>query len=135
MEKHALLKGKALLVFDGNCILCSNTILLLSFLDRKRKLLFTSFDSEIWSRLKPDITDKHESIVLVHEGNFYYRSHAVLNTLSVLGFPWSVFKVFSIFPKQFLDSVYQLIANNRYRIFGTKKKCRIYQSIRERYIR
>ncbi len=134
MEKLALLKGKALLVFDANCILCSNTILLLSLIDRKRKLLFTSFDSEIWKQLSTGLSDKHDSIVLVQEGNFHYQSDAVIKTLSLLGFPWSVFRIFNIFPKKMLDAVYVFVANNRYRIFGTKTKCRIYQSIRERYI-
>ena len=52
------------------------------------------------------------------------RSDAVLCMLSLLGFPFSLPKIFLLIPAALRDAIYNLIARNRKRWFGKTTQCR-----------
>ncbi len=66
--------------------------------------------------------DKLSSIFLLQNGRVYHKSSAILYISKQLGyFRWLYF--FIIIPKFFRDWLYDLIAKNRYRIWGKQEIC------------
>jgi predicted DCC family thiol-disulfide oxidoreductase YuxK len=63
------------------------------------------------------------------------KSRAALFAISALGWPWKAAGLFGILPAAFLDRLYDLIAGNRYRVFGRHHHCLIPQpEYRSRFI-
>jgi predicted DCC family thiol-disulfide oxidoreductase YuxK len=51
------------------------------------------------------------------------RARAVLFILGQIGPPWSWLRLFSILPDGVLNGGYELVARNRYRLFGQHDSC------------
>jgi predicted DCC family thiol-disulfide oxidoreductase YuxK len=59
---------------------------------------------------------------VIHGGMAYFKSDAALTVLSNLpGWGWA--RVLFAVPKPLRDAVYDLVARNRYRIFGKYEEC------------
>ena len=59
---------------------------------------------------------------MVHGGVAYFKSDAALTVLSHLP-GWGWVRVLRAVPKALRDAVYNLVARNRYRIFGKYEPC------------
>jgi predicted DCC family thiol-disulfide oxidoreductase YuxK len=59
---------------------------------------------------------------VIHGGVAYFKSDAALTVLSHLP-GWGWVQVFFAVPKPLRDAVYNLVARNRYRIFGKYDEC------------
>ncbi len=117
-----------ILLFDGVCNLCNGTVQFLIKRDREGKFKFASLQSDVAKELlkayglSPDAFD---SFVYLKNGRSYQRSTAALHVLKDLGGLWKLFYGFIILPAPFRDLVYNLIARNRYRVFGRRDSCMI----------
>lgn len=68
--------------------------------------------------------DIKRNSVVYQDGNFFYiRSDAVLEILKKTGGIWKLFYAFKIIPKPARDWLYELIAKNRYSLFGKSDSC------------
>ena len=59
---------------------------------------------------------------MVHGGEVFFKSDAALTVLSHLP-RWGWVRVLRFVPKPLRDEVYNLVARNRYRIFGKYEEC------------
>lgn len=131
-------KDKKIVLFDGVCNFCDNTVNKVIKADHKDLFRFTSLDSEkgkeILNYIGVDRT-KIDSIVLYEPGKAYYiKSEAALKIASYLGGWYSLLSIFSILPKSFTNIFYDYIARNRYKWFGKKDSCMIPdQKIRNKF--
>jgi predicted DCC family thiol-disulfide oxidoreductase YuxK len=66
-----------------------------------------------------------DSIILAERGALLQQSAAVLRILSLLGFPFSLARVFRIIPSSPRDHVYEWFARNRLKSFGRLQACRL----------
>lgn len=117
-------------LYDGFCNLCSNTALLFLKLDRKRKFKFIALQSAEGKEMLKSIQDSGsgmDSVMLFKDDQVYYKSKAIFQLIRETGGITRLLLVFKIFPDRFNDYVYDLIARNRYLIFGKKKECFIIQ--------
>lgn len=117
-----------IVLFDGVCGLCNNWVDFILKIDRRGVVRFASLQSGTGTRLLREHGLKEgylDSIVLVQNGRALTKSDAVLEVMRVTGTVWSVVNVFSVLPRYFRDAVYNLIAANRYRIFGKHETCRL----------
>jgi predicted DCC family thiol-disulfide oxidoreductase YuxK len=71
------------------------------------------------------LTPEKDTVVFFDRGSFYYKSNAVLKAFSYLNPPISHLKVFWILPRKLRDSIYDLIARNRFRWFGSHNQCQL----------
>ncbi|MGB0879061.1 MAG: thiol-disulfide oxidoreductase DCC family protein [Polaribacter sp.] len=122
-------KNKKLILFDGVCNLCTNSVLKVIKYDRKNIFLFTAIQSEIGQKiithLKIDIS-KVDSIILYEPTVSYdIKSSAAIKVMNSFGGLWQMTRIFWIFPEVFRNVVYDFIAKNRYRWFGKKETCMI----------
>lgn len=64
-----------------------------------------------------------ETNVLLEEGHAFFKSAAAIRIFTRLGFPWSFAQGLRWIPKRLLDRVYDVLARNRLRWFGSNSVC------------
>lgn len=106
--------------YDGECGFCSRWVQWILRTDRANKFLFAPLQgTTAQDRLGALPEDLDEwSLVLLENGQPYYRSTAALKVLSEAGGILWLARIFLIVPKLIRDGVYKWIARNRKR-FGT----------------
>ncbi|AGB14833.1 hypothetical protein Halru_0187 [Halovivax ruber XH-70] len=120
--------GAPVVLFDGVCNLCNGFVQFIAPRDDEGEFYFASLQSDVGRELlsKHDLpTDELESIVLVEGEAAYVKSGAVLRIASRLGGLYRLLSPFRYVPRVLRDTVYDLVANNRYRLFGKKDRCEI----------
>ena len=113
------------ILYDGVCVFCSRWIRFIATRDKARRFRFTAIQSPYGARLAQafgiDPQDPDTNAV-IHGGVATFKSDAALTVLSSLpGWGWP--RALRLFPKPLRDAVYNLVARNRYRIFGKYEEC------------
>ena len=115
-----------ILVFDGECLLCTGWVKLLLRSDKKQRFRFATVQSATGQKLLEqhgiDPADP-ESFLLISGERHYRDSGAVLRVAHQLGWPWRLAWLLWIIPAPLRDAAYRLVARNRYRIFGKRDSC------------
>lgn len=118
-----------IILFDGVCNLCNGSVQFVIRNDNKmRQFKFASLQSAKGQELLADggfDQHKSDSFVLISGGNYYTQSTAALRVMKLLGGRFSLLYGFIIVPKFIRDAVYNLIARNRYALFGRRDECMI----------
>jgi predicted DCC family thiol-disulfide oxidoreductase YuxK len=113
------------ILFDGVCIFCSRWVQFVLKRDTKARFRFTTIQSPYGTRLAQMLgidPDDPDTNAVVHGGVAYMKSDGALTVLSCLpGWGWA--RVLFAVPRFIRDGVYNLIAKNRYRIFGKFDAC------------
>lgn len=113
------------ILYDGVCIFCSRWIRFVATRDVARRFRFTPIQSAYGARLAQafgiDAADPDTNAV-VHGGVAYFKSDGALTVLSHLP-RWRWTRALLAIPKPLRDAVYNLVAQNRYRIFGKFDAC------------
>jgi predicted DCC family thiol-disulfide oxidoreductase YuxK len=113
------------ILYDGVCVFCSRWVRFVAVRDVERRFRFTAIQSGYGTRLArafgidPDDPDTN---AVVHGGKVLFKSDAALTVLSHLP-GWRWVRVLRLVPKPFRDALYNLVARNRYRIFGKYETC------------
>lgn len=116
------------LLFDGVCGLCNKWVDFVLKIDRKGVVKFASLQSKTGTDVVRQYGLKEgylDSVVLIDHGKVHTKSDAVLKLMRQTKTVWSAVNIFSVLPRFFRDAVYDLIAANRYRIFGKHDSCRL----------
>jgi predicted DCC family thiol-disulfide oxidoreductase YuxK len=115
-----------IVLFDGICNLCNASVRFISKHDKNGKIQFASLQSEIAKQLLSKMTidtNKTDSIIFVSDEKIFFKSDAAIEIAKLLnGFPHYL-KYVQFIPRAIRDIVYDMIAKNRYRLFG--KSCSI----------
>jgi hypothetical protein len=115
-----------IVLFDGICNLCNASVRFITKHDKKSKIQFASLQSEKAKELLKNSAFNNEnlnSIVFIADQKIFLKSDAAIEIAKMLdGFP-NYLKYFQFIPRAIRDIVYDLIAKNRYRLFG--KSCAI----------
>lgn len=121
--------NKKIILFDGVCNLCDNTVQFIIKNDKKDEFRFATLQGKIaqnfLSTRNIDI-EKTDSIILIEPNVAYYvKSSAALKIGRSFGGIWSLLWVLEQIPTGFRDWIYTIIAKNRYNWFGKKDNCMI----------
>jgi predicted DCC family thiol-disulfide oxidoreductase YuxK len=113
------------ILYDGVCVFCSRWTRFIAARDRQQRFRFTAIQSAYGTRLAEafgiDPKDPDTNAV-IHGGVAYFKSDAALTVLSNLpGWGWT--RALRLVPKLLRDAVYNLVARNRYRMFGKYDEC------------
>ncbi|APZ47630.1 thiol-disulfide oxidoreductase [Polaribacter reichenbachii] len=121
--------NKKLILFDGVCNLCNNSVLKVIKYDKKNTFLFTALQSETGKKITKQLhidTQKVDSIILYEPGISYdIKSTAALKVMNDFGGIWQLTQIGFLFPESFRNFIYDFIAKNRYKWFGKKESCMI----------
>jgi predicted DCC family thiol-disulfide oxidoreductase YuxK len=113
------------ILYDGVCVFCSRWIAFIATRDTTKCFRFTAIQSAYGTRLAQalgiDPADPDTNAV-IHGGVAWKKSDGALTVLSNLpGWRWT--RVLFAVPKPLRNAVYDLVAKNRYRIFGKYDEC------------
>lgn len=110
------------LFYDGDCGLCHRVIRIIQKVDRKKHIRYVSLQSEEAKRFKESLTPdmaEADTIYLSIDKRRYMKARAVMHVCGYVGgWYWAVYGVLYITPSALRDKLYDIIASNRYRIFG-----------------
>lgn len=114
-----------LVVFDGNCVLCSDHARAIDRLDKARRFAFAAIQDPSGRTLSERFgvsPETPQTNIVVVDGRAYFKSDAVLALARALpGRAWA--QVFVIVPRPIRDWAYDVLARNRYKWFGQKTAC------------
>jgi predicted DCC family thiol-disulfide oxidoreductase YuxK len=113
------------ILYDGVCVFCSRWIRFVATRDAKHRFRFTAIQSDYGRRLAQTFgidPEDPDTNAVVHGGVATFKSDAALTVLSHLP-GWQWVRVLRAVPKPLRDAVYNLVARNRYRIFGKYEEC------------
>jgi predicted DCC family thiol-disulfide oxidoreductase YuxK len=113
------------ILFDGVCIFCSRWVRFVASRDTARRFRFTPIQSDYGTRLAQAFgidPDDPDTNAVIHGGEAFFKSDAALTVLSLLR-GWGWVRVLFAVPKPLRNAVYNLVARNRYRIFGKYDAC------------
>lgn len=112
--------------FDGICNLCHHSVRYLIQHDKNKTLKFASLQGENAKKmLQLNDINSLESMVYFDGKELYKKSTAILKLSTALGGWHKLLLVGYILPQFIRDSLYSLVAKNRYRWFGKQDYCRI----------
>jgi predicted DCC family thiol-disulfide oxidoreductase YuxK len=129
MELSDLPKDKKIILFDGVCNLCEESVRFIIKHDKKDHFRFVALQSELGNKIVSHIgaDQKHiDSILLYEPGKaYYYKAEAVMMISYGLGGFYKLLKLFSILPNSLLNRIYDCVARNRYKWYGKKEVCMV----------
>lgn len=111
---------------DGQCNLCNGLVRLLISIDKEKILRFSHLQSAYASRIdkiKPYLTTPFNSVILFERKEVYLKSEAIGRIFSKLKYPWKALSIVRFLPEKINDFFYDIIARNRYKIFGSRAQC------------
>lgn len=120
--------AKSIVLFDGVCNLCNGFVNFLIDRDTHDRFQFGSLQSESAKELLRPFhysTGEISTVLLIEDGRLHAQSTAVLKIFRQMPGAWPLMYGFMVLPRPFRDFLYNLVARNRYKIFGRKDTCRI----------
>jgi predicted DCC family thiol-disulfide oxidoreductase YuxK len=117
---------RPVLLFDGVCNLCTGSVRWIIERDPEAQFRFASLQSDAGQALLEEFdlpTEDFESFVLVDGEDCYTKSTAALEVARRLGLPYAALYPFVVLPRFIRDRAYDLVAKNRYRVFGKRDSC------------
>jgi predicted DCC family thiol-disulfide oxidoreductase YuxK len=131
MQDPSSVDGAHLVLYDGVCGLCNRLLQFLLARDRRAVFVFASLQSAIGRSTVERFggnPDELSSFFVVSNfrtarARLVGRGHAALFVAGQLGWPWKAAVVFRVIPRAVLDRLYDVVARNRYRLFGRFDRC------------
>lgn len=120
--------NKYIILFDGVCNFCNYWVNFLITRDNKDKFRFAALQSDTGQALIAKFNlqkFEFDTIILIQGEEYFTKSTAALKIIKNIKGGIKILYPFIILPKKPRDIIYDLIAKNRYTLFGKKDVCRI----------
>jgi predicted DCC family thiol-disulfide oxidoreductase YuxK len=115
-----------IIIFDGKCVLCSRWAQFVLDHDRARRFRLLAAQSPLGAALYRHYgldPVSYETNVLLQDGRAWLKSEGTIRMFEGLGFPWSVLRIARVLPRAARDRLYNVVARNRLRWFGSRDVC------------
>ena len=127
-----------IILFDGVCNFCNRTINIILKYDKDAYFQFAPSQSNAAMGIMQQFGLEQQaitSVILIDNEKVYTKTDAVIQIANRLsGWP-SLFRLLKFIPKSIRNFGYDLIAKNRYTLFGKRASCRIPDaSIQDRFL-
>jgi predicted DCC family thiol-disulfide oxidoreductase YuxK len=120
---------RAVVVFDGVCLLCNRWVDFLLRHDRAGRYRLAAMQGHHGRRLLQAhglSADDPSSFLLVQDGIGFTDTEAIIRVLSGLGRRWRMLGwMIGVVPRFIRHPAYRWIARLRYRLFGRRSQCRM----------
>ena len=137
-HQDLIAQNQPIIIFDGVCNLCNQAVNFIIRRDDNAIFLFTPMQSQYAQNLlKQHHLDNFDgdSVLLIKAGACYLRTNAALEIAKDLDGLWFMFNILKIIPSAVRDFFYNLLAHNRYRLFGQRNHCMVpTDEVRKRFI-
>lgn len=126
MGSYSILdSSNPIIFFDTSCLLCNKTVQVLLKVDKKQVFIFAGLSSDMGVQVLSKNDIREDSVILFYRGKWSVKSNAILAICKLLGFPYILIVIFYLVPRFIRDWMYNLIARNRKKWFGTTERCLI----------
>ena len=126
------------LLFDGVCNLCNGVVQFIIPRDPEGRIRFAALQSETGKALLTGHglpSGDLDSAVLIEDGSVYRKADAAIRVLELLGWPYSLASAGKLVPKAIRFGLYDIVAANRYDVFGKKDSCMVPdEDVSERFL-
>ena len=114
-----------ILLYDGYCALCNGWVSFLLKVDPRGPLRFAPLSGTVGQTFLSSHTELAgiDSLVLIEGQRATVRSTAVLRIFRYLGGFWRILLAGYAIPREIRDSLYDVVAHWRYRVFGRNGTC------------
>lgn len=130
--------GKTVWLYDGVCGFCSWSVRFLLAHEREPSTIFIAIQSDVGRQLaiRHGVDpDDPSTFLLIEHGAALAKSDGVIALARNLRWPWAALAWMRVVPRSWRDRPYDLLARNRYRIFGRHERCEIpAAAVRQRFI-
>ncbi|MEN9361204.1 MAG: hypothetical protein RL095_2739 [Verrucomicrobiota bacterium] len=113
--------GQILVIFDGDCGLCSRAVRFLHRNDREHRIWFVPGQSpraaELLRRQGADLALLQSTLMVWDGEDLLLRSQAACRAAACLAPPWSLLRGFRLLPLAWRDAAYDALAKRRHRLF------------------
>jgi predicted DCC family thiol-disulfide oxidoreductase YuxK len=119
---------KAIVVFDGVCIMCSRLVEFAINRDPNAELKLCTAQSELGKALFRHYglnTESYETNLVLADGRAYGKLDSVAVVGKKIGGFWRLASAFTYLPRGAADRLYDLVARKRYDLFGRAEACMI----------
>lgn len=120
--------NEPIILFDGICNFCNSAINFTIKRDKKKQIKFAPLQSEAGQKLLKEYklpVNEFESFVFIVNNKVFTKSTAALTVCKYLKGAWPLCYSFILVPGFIRNAVYDLVARNRYKWFGSKDTCMI----------
>ena len=117
---------RPVIIFDGECKLCNGAVRFIIHRDPGAYFMFTPMQTAIAKNLLEQYQIENfsgDTFILISNRHCLFRTDAALEIARHLSGCWYLLGLLRIFPAGFRDFFYNLLAKNRYAIFGHNKRC------------
>jgi predicted DCC family thiol-disulfide oxidoreductase YuxK len=117
---------KDVVIFDGVCKLCTNSLAFILRHEAAQELRFAPLQSPAGKHLMAEFgidPGQMKTFVVIADGRAYVRSDAAIRVSRFLRGGWKLLGVVKVVPRPIRDYVYDVVARNRYRWFGRHDAC------------
>ena len=117
-----------IILFDGVCNFCNFWVDFIIKRDKDEIFKFASLQSDAGKTIAEKFLINRQdidSIILIKGENYFIKSEAALEVVKELKSIWKIFYLLKVIPRPLRDFIYDLIAKNRYAIFGKRDTCRV----------
>jgi len=127
-----------IILFDGVCNFCNRTVNIILKYDQDAHFQFAPSQSIAGINLLQEYKLDQKasaSVILIDNQKVYTKTDAVIQIATHLKCWPRLFTGLKFIPKSLRDFAYDLVAKNRYTLFGKRETCRIPdESIRHRFL-
>jgi predicted DCC family thiol-disulfide oxidoreductase YuxK len=117
---------RPIVIFDGNCVLCSAFVQLILRRDRRRRFRLMAAQTPLGAALYAHyglFADDYQTNILLENGRIWLKSDGSIRIFMGLGFPWSMAILGKVLPRSLRDRLYDIVARNRLHWFGRRATC------------
>jgi predicted DCC family thiol-disulfide oxidoreductase YuxK len=136
--KTSIPPNTQIILFDGVCNFCNSSINFIIDHDPEKHFKFTPLQSDLGQEILKKFnknTGDFDSVILLKNNQLYQKSEAAVEIAKYLSGAWKYLSFFGILPTFFLNFFYDIVAKNRYKIFGKTDECRMpTPELRERFL-
>lgn len=119
---------RPIIIFDGHCVFCSFWARLVLKYDRRGVFRLlpaqTALGTALYAHYGLD-PHNYETNILIENGRARFKADGSIRMTQLLGWPWNLALAFRVLPRVLADGLYDLVAKNRYRLFGRSDVCYI----------
>lgn len=117
---------KPIIVFDGHCVLCSGWARFVVRHDPGGRFRLLAAQSRLGDALYRHYgldPVEFETNLLLQDGRAFVQADGLVRMAVGLGAPWSAAALLRVLPRAWQDRLYELLARNRFRLFGRLEAC------------
>ena len=114
------------IIFDGQCVFCSAWARFVLRVDRRGVYRLLPAQTPLGRALYVHYgldPEHYTTNILLKDGVAYFKADGSMRMATGLGFPWSLAAVFRVVPRGLREALYDVVARNRFRIFGRSDVC------------